>query len=390
MLNICSRYPHVYELFVDSPTLFWLLFMSVQNNSRNEIEFVELCRQKRTKILQFMGFPPTKSALKFINKIHSSYYRKYEYGLIREVFIADFEYLNHRARVPISLLTLVAECPSFIHSSLLRQLNNNECDLDTVKNLIKCIQHIQSTIYYKRNKFEQFIYSENCSNSADLPVYNEFSFVLNLHPGGYCIGRDPEIYIYKCMLKDNENMLMQQLLKSNTINDIQRLYAKSVDQVRKMKKTAELGEIFPVPPLQNTSSIIAIKTYQELQQEGEQQDNCIVDYYREIVEGRYFVCKILKPERATLGVFIEYIGEKLQLKLDEVKRYRNQEVDFYTEESVLNWLKRKARHSRFVRSTNDDNQYIDPQIFYKYKKAFEKYKKSHKHINLDFSSYKVI
>ena len=261
MLNICSRYPHVYELFVDSPTLFWLLFMSVQNNSRNEIEFVELCRQKRTKILQFMGFPPTKSALKFINKIHSSYYRKYEYGLIREVFIADFEYLNHRARVPISLLTLVVECPIFIHSLLLRQLNNNECDLDTVKELIKYIQHIQSTIYYKRNQFEQFVYGEICSNSAGLAIYNEFSFVLNLYLDEYCLGRDPEIYIYKCMLKDNEHILMQQLLKSNTINDIQRLYAKSVDQIRKMKKTAELEEIFPVPPLQNTSSIQYLRQF---------------------------------------------------------------------------------------------------------------------------------
>jgi len=48
-------------------------------------------------------------------------------------------------------------------------------------------------------------------------------------------------------------------------------------------------------------------------------------------------------------------------------------------------LGQAPRYSRFVRSTNDDNQYIDPPIFYKYKKAFEKYKKSHKHINLDFS-----
>jgi len=80
-------------------------------------------------------------------------------------------------------------------------------------------------------------------------------------------------------------------------------------------------------------------SYQQLQQEGRRQQHCVAAYHQDIVKGAYFVYRVLKPERATVGIKIKYAADsKVTLQIDQLRGNRNNRVSPATKEAVLNWF----------------------------------------------------
>jgi hypothetical protein len=91
---------------------------------------------------------------------------------------------------------------------------------------------------------------------------------------------------------------------------------------------------FPSPPIPGTESIVPITSKGMLLLEGESQHNCVANYADEIERGRYAVYRLLRPERATVGLK----RLKGQWILDQVACACNQSPSFESSRVVNVWF----------------------------------------------------
>jgi hypothetical protein len=99
---------------------------------------------------------------------------------------------------------------------------------------------------------------------------------------------------------------------------------------------------YPEPHIKGTETIVPILNNQDLIDESEQQQHCVAAYHGSIVKGRYYIYKILEPERATLGVSIQQTNNgSVSLRIDQLKGYKNQKVEDVTEKFVYGWFYEK-------------------------------------------------
>ncbi len=93
--------------------------------------------------------------------------------------------------------------------------------------------------------------------------------------------------------------------------------------------------IFPKPPLPGTDKIIPLTSWPELEEEGAEQRNCVVTKASSILAGKYFVYRVLKPERATLAISYYPSGSWYR---SELRAAGNQKVGKETIRMVDSWL----------------------------------------------------
>ena len=93
---------------------------------------------------------------------------------------------------------------------------------------------------------------------------------------------------------------------------------------------------FPKPPLPGTDSIVPITSWVELESEGAEQRNCVVTKAQSILAGRYFVYRVMKPERATLAISYYPSGSWYR---SELRAAGNQKVGKETIRMVDFWLR---------------------------------------------------
>ncbi len=309
MLNICSRYSQANDLFTHSPTLFWLLFMHVQNHSGNELEFIQLCQQKQTKILKFMGYPAKKSAIKLISKMQFKHYTKKEQALIMQILHLDYDAINHRAAVSFTLIAFVTQCPELINSPFIRQWEDETSDSSAHNNRV--------------------------TNTKINDLVGDVQDIRRMAQG-----------------KPNKKFILRALAQAYTRKSIKRLHDKLVEQlnnehalpINAHRNSSPIHTYqYPAPPIKSSTHITPIISYPQLQQESRQQQHCVVSYHQDIAQGAYFVYRVLKPERATLGIKIKHTANnQLTLTIDQLRGYRNKAVTPETTARVLTWFKQRT------------------------------------------------
>lgn len=92
---------------------------------------------------------------------------------------------------------------------------------------------------------------------------------------------------------------------------------------------------FPTPPLTGTCDIEPILTTTELVTEGETQKNCVADYSERIFEGKTFIYRVLRPERATLSIVKDDAGN---WQIGQLKCSSNTDVSPKTRMAVESWM----------------------------------------------------
>lgn len=92
---------------------------------------------------------------------------------------------------------------------------------------------------------------------------------------------------------------------------------------------------FPEPPVKGTDSIVPITSARELAAEGRIQRNCVASYLERVaVQQRYYIYRVLSPERCTLAI----IRRGSSWALAELLRTHNQEPSEVTMRAVRQWL----------------------------------------------------
>jgi len=303
MLNICSCFQSADELFANNPILFWLLFTYAQQHNWHEFEFVKTCRLKQTEILKAINLPATKSTLKLLHKIKARQFAQQEYELIRELLTLDVHGLNHRTTISLPLIKLIIHFPLLLNSKLLNHWNGKGIKL--LSELVQDIEHMTHRMGLDRGAINQQLFS--------------------------CRG-------IECVQRIHDKLVVQLNNKMIAIT--------TRNQEHPKQSEALLIQPFPIPPLLGNKHIIPITNTNMLLEESKLQHHCVAAYDEEIIQGDYYVYQILAPERATLGIkvkrrLLQQKGEQPNLKIDQLKGYRNKAVSRETKEAVMLWFNDK-------------------------------------------------
>ncbi|MEQ1557854.1 MAG: PcfJ domain-containing protein [Methyloglobulus sp.] len=287
ILMLVNRHSYLKELFEDHPALFWFAYTYAKDNHWQEQKFVACCKSKRSEILKVCGLPNTPSAVKLLQKIEANYFNRYTYDQIRELFgVEDYAVLNHRGSVPIRWVAVLKRFPALLYSPF---VHNWQGDW----------------------------------TSEEYELLRDIARMVATH--------DDEDYLrWLNGCRDLETLKVQH---DNLVN-------RMVEQNRKHSGYEILGnKTYPTPPLSGIEQIEPILNSHGLRDESEQQRHCVAAYHSEIVQGRYYVYRILEPERATLGVsvFKKKNGEN-SLRIDQLRGYKNQKVNEDTEKFVFGWF----------------------------------------------------
>ena len=101
---------------------------------------------------------------------------------------------------------------------------------------------------------------------------------------------------------------------------------------------------YPTPPFKGSDAIEPISTRRELFEEGFDQKNCIYSYDEDIVAGRYYVYRVLAPERATISLTKESNGRgrRKVWRIEEIKTRANNPAGWETIDVVNDWFEQVA------------------------------------------------
>ena len=97
----------------------------------------------------------------------------------------------------------------------------------------------------------------------------------------------------------------------------------------------ESDVIFEPTTLKGTKFIIPILSLLELRKEGRDLKHCIRSYQYQISEGTYAAFKVMKPERATLGIDINECGK---YSIDQIQGLSNDTVSKETIDYIGKWF----------------------------------------------------
>ena len=295
MLMLLSRYQCIEELLTNNPIFFWLAYTHAQRNHWAEQQFVSTCQQKQIEILKACFFPARKSALKLLTKLNMTRFSEKEYQLIIELFNLDYEKLSHHTQIDKQLLKFLNGYPELVDTRLIRLWDKDNFQLLT-----------------------ELVY--DCERMS-------------------------------CRLNHTEELFSQQIRQCHTIHAVRQLHTQLLLELNDKFKSNRnhvlnhqrlVNKIFPTPPLTGNKNIVPITTVHQLRKEGQQQQHCVLSYDQDILQGNYYVYKILHPERATLGIEIEQ-DQGIKYHLDQLKASQNQQVRKETQQAVQAWFNKATQ-----------------------------------------------
>lgn len=136
---------------------------------------------------------------------------------------------------------------------------------------------------------------------------------------------------------------IQRLLQCKSYAQIERLHNRLAEVINRSDIWDNLlrdidGQAipFPDPPLNATENIVAITNPEMLAEEGSVMHHCVKSYVSKIQQQKYYVYRMLEPERLTVG--IRYFKHKNIFQIEQVRGFCNAKA---SEESLLlvdNWF----------------------------------------------------
>ena len=271
------------ELFDANPVLgFLLAHHRCFRTGRSSRVPEKIIRGKQREILEWLGLPSSKSAVKLIRKIAPESVGDIDTLNLREIFddVEAIKLLSHAPKINTGVLALVSD-PLLRGSVTLPLLEEVAAD--------------------RRQK-----YSPRTARLLDyvLTVHRV------LHPGN---ARPRFKSVDKLVIAHDK--LSAEFLRSQP----------DIEQARR----------FPRPPVRGTPDIVPIKTYRDLVLEGESQCNCVASYAHRVVARTTYIYRVMRPERATLSLVITSGGRWV---MDQLLCRDNVPVKPRTEAMVEDWL----------------------------------------------------
>lgn len=280
LLYHINHYQAAYDLFISSPTLLWFFLRTAKSEKWTENKVISLLNGKRTNILAACGLPASNAALKLMNNFDFDVFCIKKFWKIKEAYeLGYYAKLNHHKKIDFTLFSVLIRFPELIGSSLMNHYSTNtwKANVDLLLQDIKLI-------------------------SAQLD----------------------EQELGTIRLRQCKNLYEANLLHDRLII---KLNKRSIDYLPENN--------FSLPPFLGTEHIIPITGSKELAIEGLTQHHCVRSYENKILDGNYYVYRILQPERATLGI---RLNKKMPPTINQLFLSWNKPVSRKTRTSIDSWL----------------------------------------------------
>lgn len=280
ILYLTSHYSEAYQLFISHPTLFWMLLFVAKNEGMSEEEFLRIIKKPRTEIMAYCDLPETKSAIKLLRKIKFKQFNSSSVQLIKSLFsLKYYAHLNHHQCIDEKVIRIVCRYPVLIKTRFIHHFESKN-------------EKVHSTLHF---------INDTVQLASTLHITNILRLI------GQC----------------------------RSYRELNAVHDKLVADVLSKNHSDEMNIIYPDPPMQGNDHIIPITNQRGLFNEAVSQHHCVMIYHKEILEGSYYVYKVLLPERATLGLRIKS-GQKP--RIDQLVLDQNGIVSPETKLMVERWL----------------------------------------------------
>lgn len=271
------------ELALSNPLLFVLLVNKAEQKGLNSHSFTALVLEKRSKILEFLGLPPSKSILRLLARTQYNNANSNDLDAVLEV-------LNRP--VQVSRLRHLKQ-PSLNHILFLQEFQG--LFWPGVLEIITAETNSAFAAYVCR------MASDCCALGANLDHLRVVTTREEL-----------------CALHDR-------------LIDI-RNQARNLDLIQ---ENLEIYGEFPPPPLAGNNIIVPLNSWEELIAEGQEMHHCISVHGHKIAIGNYFVYKVLTQQRLTLAITPHGKG----WRIDEIRGHSNAMPKEESLQPIHEWFK---------------------------------------------------
>lgn len=301
MLVGLHRAPKLYDIARDAPVLAYMLtYAKVAYTPSSELK--KLVGLPRRKISEIVGGHGTQSEVKFITKI--------KFGKISR---KQLHKVNLLISNPMVLENLKYVSLEHVDEILLDSLYSNW-------SLLSCS-------YYRRHIEKR--YGKHVKERMDEVLWSSYE--------NNMVSVTGDIHqVLKEFYRNHEDEYIRTMRKCPTYASLNRFYYALLNN----KAGHRIDMPFGPPPIPGTDNIIPIRTVDELFNEGFEMDHCAALYCREIKDGNFYIYKICKPERATIGISID---EDRKYSIADIRLYNNKDPSDATVRIVEAWLKTTSR-----------------------------------------------
>ena len=238
-------------------------------------------------LLAWLGFPPTKAAVKLLRRIHASALTPWDLRLLRAALERKgpaLKLLSHLPRINAGALRLC---------------------------IVRAIEEALTPSLI-----------EEVASSGEEDVYPYTADLLS------------EAAFHLADIERGARLPRQRSRRE--AQDYGRRIRERHDFLRVNQKALEkYGPWFPRPPVPGTRHIRPIQCRHELKREAAGQRNCVLSHEYSVVKAETYVYKVLKPERATLEIARRADGA---WAIKELKRKGNTKASPTTHYAVEQWL----------------------------------------------------
>jgi hypothetical protein len=273
-----SRDNHAYEYFLNQPRLAWFLLRHAKLNNWHELYIFYLFTQKRKTVLEACCIPSKKSCLSYISKLNFQSFGRSELDLICNTLITS-EHIKyfHVKTIDENIIRFVDFFPELSSSRFLKQYNG-QWDLMSLRQTIVDIKRIAGSIGIEN--------------------------------------------------------INRRLCNCRDLDSISKLHDRLSDKMNKQEVKSVSDIYYPQPPIRGSDEIIPISCLKELIIEGQEQRHCVKSYHETILNGEYYVYRVIRPERATLGLTKTNSGN---WQIDQIALKNNKTPLDDTYESIKLW-----------------------------------------------------
>ena len=291
LLSIMHRAPGILDILKDAPAIGLLLADSYGNGNIGINEAARLVYMPRRDIVKSVGGKGTKSEVKLLSRIVGSSLNADSLRKIRCLLWDD-------------LLKQTAT-----------KLRTNRIDEDLLNTIVDEHPYFSYRVFSKHA--EKYCgYNQSAANEKGNWLDEKSRIINEINDMERIIQCWPNMDIYR--------------------ENIQRV--ESISKLQKYRMALEkknANRPFPNPPIKESENIRALKTLEEITAEAHEMGNCVLKYFDWIVQNQYYIYKVLKPERATLGISIE--AEKYY-SIDDLRIKCNGMASAETWEEVKKWF----------------------------------------------------
>ncbi|OGV68101.1 MAG: hypothetical protein A2283_18865 [Lentisphaerae bacterium RIFOXYA12_FULL_48_11] len=304
------------ELAQANPILVYCIANNAEFRTKPEDRITimaKLCLKKQKELLEWLGFPCTPATVRLLQKIlpeavNPSILRMFRTAIKTTEFSKTLGHMNHINAGVMALIT-----------------NKNIADFITPKLLLEISEHQEERI----NSPESDLLFETCSMFETIraqhrikkPIFESIAGIQAIH-----------------------DEILPQYNEAITLPVIPR---RKRSKGEKVKHPSQFENI----PMPETDDIIPIRSPREFYREGQNMHHCVTTYLNEVQNGRMYIYRVLKPERATLALRPKVNGS---WRISQIRGVCNKEVEEPTLQVVKEWLNNVNRERR--KEQHGDNQ----------------------------------